>query len=200
MAWLESVITGSRAPALRLALLLCLFGLAFVTPVHAGEAAGFRVVAVDTHLEDAVYRLDALFEVRFSHELDEALRNGVPLTFVIEMEISRHRSYLWDEDVALITQRYEARFNALTKHYELYNLNTGVRFNLPDLEVLGFVLGNFVDFPLLDESLIEKDERYQGRIRIRLDVEALPAPLRLTAYTSSGWRLDSEWFSWPLKP
>jgi hypothetical protein len=46
--------------------------------------------------------------------------------------------------------------------------------------------------------LLVSDERYEGALRARLDIEALPAPLRVFAYLSDDWRLTSEWYTWPL--
>ena len=50
----------------------------------------------------------------------------------------------------------------------------------------------------LDKGLLATSERYEGALRAWLDIEALPAPLRLLAYLSDDWPLTSEWYTWPL--
>jgi hypothetical protein len=42
--------------------------------------------------------------------------------------------------------------------------------------------------------------KYRGRLRLRLDIEALPAPLRPIAYISPSWRLSSGWYEWVFVP
>ena len=59
-------------------------------------------------------------------------------------------------------------------------------------------MGQITDFPFLDQGLLIAGERYEGALRVLLDLEALPAPLRLFAYLSDDWRLSSEWRTWPL--
>ena len=36
------------------------------------------------------------------------------------------------------------------------------------------------------------------RLRGSLDIESLPTPVRLLAYFSSAWDMDSEWHQWGL--
>ena len=37
---------------------------------------------------------------------------------------------------------------------------------------------------------------YSVDLRVGLDIEALPTPLRPVAYTSLSWRLNSGWTTW----
>lgn len=176
-------------------LLALLFGLLWAI---GGHAAGFEVINAATRLESGVYRLDAQIEYRFSPAALEALQNGVPLTIDIEMEVRRRRSWVWDETVHALTQRFQLEYHALSQQYLVGNLNSGERRAFPTrTAALGF-MGRIQDFPLLDRSLLAENERYEGALRVRLDIEALPAPLRLFAYLSDDWRLTSEWRAWPL--
>jgi hypothetical protein len=59
-------------------------------------------------------------------------------------------------------------------------------------------MGQITDFPMLDKGLLNPNERYEGALRARLDLDALPTPLRLFAYISDDWRLASEWRTWRL--
>ena len=78
------------------------------------------------------------------------------------------------------------------------NLNSGERRGFPTRTAALRFMGRISDFPLLDRSLLLEDERYEGALRARLDLETLPAPLRLFAYLSEDWRLSSDWYTWPL--
>lgn len=173
-----------------------------LSPASAQQQAepGFSVISAESQLVDDVVRLNALFDLRFSEQLVEALQNGVPLNLVIEIEISKLRSYLWSTTVTTLEQRYQISFHPLTKHYVLHNLNSEVEFQFPTLESLLAVVSVLNNFPLLDKSLLEEDGLYRGEIRIAVDRDSFPVPLRLMSYVTDDWHLVSEWFEWPLLP
>jgi hypothetical protein len=51
---------------------------------------------------------------------------------------------------------------------------------------------------LFDGASLDSDAAYRGRLRARLDIEALPSPLRPLAYVSPSWHSTGEWYEWPL--
>lgn len=161
-------------------------------------AAGFEVIGASTKLEGDVYRLNARLEYRFSDAALEALQNGVPLTVELEMEVRRRRPWLWDETVYALAQRFRLEYHTLSRQYLVSNLNSGERRGFPTRSGALQFMGQVTDFPFLERGLLVSDERYEGALRARLDIEALPAPLRVFAYLSDDWRLTSEWYTWPL--
>ena len=54
------------------------------------------------------------------------------------------------------------------------------------------------DLPIIDAALLDQDVRYAVSIRAVLDQNTLPGPLRMIAFWSSGFRLESEWYVWKL--
>ena len=179
----------------RLLVLLALLVLLRVTDV---QAAGFDVIEASTRLGDGVYRLNAQIEYSFSEPALDALQNGVPLTIELLMEVRRRRSWVWDETVYSLVQRFRLEYHALSRQYLVHNLNSGERRNFSTrLAALRF-MGRIHEFPMLDRSLLAPDQRYEGALRARLALDTLPTPLRLFAYLSEDWQLASEWYTWPL--
>jgi len=60
-------------------------------------------------------------------------------------------------------------------------------------------LGKIAPIPVLEADKLAPGEDYRVRMRSRLDIEALPAPLRPLAYVHPGWRLGSGWHRWELE-
>jgi hypothetical protein len=170
-----------------------------VTAIGAVRAAGVQINQVRTHLQNDVFYLDARLGYVLTEPMLEALHKSVPLTFVLNIEVFRQRSYIWDASVAELEQRYQLEYLPLTQQYQVRNLNSGALHNLPSLEVALSVLGTIVDLPLLDRELLADDETYQARMRVELDIEELPLPLRLLSYFTDEWRLRSEWYTWSLQ-
>lgn len=182
----------------------CLMGLALgLAPLYAGSAiAGdFAVREAKTHLSDHVYLLDAQIDFELSEQAREALNNGIPITIRIDIKVQRKRGWwLPDADVAALEQRYRIHYHALSEQFLVLNLNSSALYAHSTLGSALEALGTIRDFPLLDDKLISKGEQYEVELKARLDIEALPSPLRPLAYINPAWRLSSDWYVWSLEP
>lgn len=162
------------------------------------SAQGFEVTDAATSLNNGVYYVDAEVEINFSEESTQALQSGVALTVRYEMEVRRIRRWLWDPPVARLASRYQLARHALSKQYVVRNLNLGTTQSFPTMQAAKIGLGRISRFPLVDRTLLDGQFDYRWRMRARLDIGALPAPLRPLAYLSNLWHHDSEWHEWPL--
>ncbi len=163
---------------------------------HTGTAAGIDIDGVQVALKDDVYYLDAGIDYRLGRQLLEALDRGIVLPILLEIEILRERSYLWDETVTTLQQRYELDYHALTRQYVIRNINIGTQTAYPTLQAAIAGLGRVVDLPVIDAGLLDRNGVYSGRLQARIDTNALPVPLRLRALVSPGWALGSGWHEW----
>ena len=168
----------------------------------AGDEASVEIVKAKMTLhDDDVFYLDGRFNLSLNATMREALLRGIPLTFVIHVEVTHPRRYLWDRTVAEIDQAFRLEYLSLSQQYLLRNLNldSHARTVLPTLDVALSVLGTIIDLPVIDSSLLVPDETYRGRMKVELRVDDLPLPLRLQSYMSSDWTLESDWYSWPIR-
>lgn len=166
--------------------------------VKAALAQGFVVREARTALVDDVYQLDAQIDYRLSDAVLDALESGVPITLEINIEVLRPRDYLWSEEIASLRQRYRIEYHALSQQYLITNLNNRAQQSYPSRSAAIDAVGVISGLPMLDRRLLTAGERYVARLRASLDIEALPAPLRLLAYLSSDWRVSSHWYAWDL--
>jgi hypothetical protein len=180
------------------AVLLCLLFSCFVST--KSHAEGFNVLTAETTLKDRVFQLNAKLDLTFSADALDALRSGVPLIVLINFEVLKDRNWWFDKTVAKLEQGYLLLYHALSEKYIVHNLNSGAQQNFVSLNAALNSLSNIRDFPLIDKNLLDEGDNYYGRLRTYLDIESLPAPMRPIAYISSQWQLESDWFSWPLKP
>jgi hypothetical protein len=179
-------------------LLLGLLSLPVGAQDEAAKAKRFSVLEASTRLVDEVYLLDARIAFDFSADAIEALDNGVPLVVELQIEVYEPRELLWDSSVATLYRRHRIEYRALADRYVVTNLNTGEVSNHTNLPAALAQLGRVHDFPMLDRRLLRVGVSYRARLRARLDVEALPLPLRPVAYLSSTWDLTSAWHDWLL--
>lgn len=168
--------------------------------ISSSVFAEFSIQHAETRLVEKVYQLDAKLDYTLSDEVKDALNNGISIPLVLSIEVKRERWYIWDEKVAALKQYYQLKYYALSRQYVIHYQNTGFQKAFSTLEAALNYLGELVDFPLLDKTLVNSGEDYLVYLRIYLDIEALPVPLRPIAYFSAQWRLTSEWFTCPLQP
>jgi hypothetical protein len=164
------------------------------------QAARFEVRDATTRLVGGVYVVDAVFRFEFSEESIEALENGVRLTVTIDMQIVRHRKYLWAKRITQRQTRWSLEVHPLSGQYVLKNLDSGSVRAFPTLDGATTAMSALKAFRLSDDRIPKEEGPYHLRVRARLDIEALPAPLRPLAYLSAPWRLTSEWSEWPIEP
>lgn len=181
---------------------LLLAGLAWLGLPHlvSADDSYFTIRNADVQLVEGVYLLDATIDFRFSDAAMEALKNGIPLVLDVEIRVERGRKWLWDDTVATLSQRYRLQFHALSDRYVVHNLNTDERESFSMLEDALYVLGEIRAFPMLDRRLLMAGSEYVAGIRASLVVEELPTPMRLWAYVSDQWHMNSPWYTWPLQP
>lgn len=186
---------------MRVALLFVL--LTATTSTFADEAPSedwgdFLINNLTTHLADNVFMVNVEQEFNLNNTVTEALVNGVPITLETEFSVYTE-SWYSSTTILELNQRYRVNYHALSQQFILTNLNTEKQSSYSSLHKVLLSLQQIKDLPLVDKSLLPQDEELYIRVRNRLDISALPLPLRATAYFSSSWRLKSDWATWVLK-
>lgn len=184
----------SRAALLVLVLLVT---APLVAQVESG-AQGVELQQASLRIEPPDLVLDAEFAIRLGSVVEEALERGVPLTLQITVRSVRDRRLWWDAIESETSYRASLSYHALSRRYVLQQLSPGERepgtqrvFFRRDAALkawgtqLGLTIMPLTDWQTLPERRVE--------VRARLDVDALPHPLRTVAYVSPEWRLASDW-------
>jgi hypothetical protein len=161
--------------------------------LSAGRALAQGIEIRQFALEPAeqVYTVNADFEVELTPRLEEALQNGVPLSFVVEFELTRPRWYWFDQKAA--SGRIEARltYNPLLRQYRVA---TGpLQRNYTALADAMNVLTQVRSWPVFERDRVHSDTQYVASMRMRLDTAQLPKPFQITAITDRDFNLSSAW-------
>ena len=165
----------------------------------APAGSGFVVEHATLRTVGGTYVVDARIDFAFSEDNLEAMRNGVALTVIVDIEVRRERGRWWDETLVARELPYRIETNVLTGRYRVRDLDSGSTRNYRSLDEMTETLGHLESVPIIARERLSGDARYAARIRARLDIEALPSPLRPIAYLSPRWRLNSGWFEWRVE-
>ena len=180
------------------------FWALFAVPQPLLAAEGVSVQSAEIRAVNAGYELDAQFVLNPNRTLEDALEKGVALHFVAELEITRPRSWWFNENIVEATRRMRIYYHLLLRRYVVdvgYTTQTATTLD----EAL-LILGRVENWQVLERGALKPGQRYAARLRLRMDASQLAKPLQMGALTNGKWGLESAWFGWkfdapaPSKP
>ncbi len=164
--------------------------------------ADFKVVDVQSKIVDQSLVLTGHLELGLNPKVEEALAKGIPLEVNIDVLLHRERRFLWDREIASWTLHRRIQFHALSGQYLVSTSAPEPDYgeSLLTLQEALKQLGSLNDVTLKLEEPVTPDAAHAVDMRVSLDIEALPTPLRPVAYTSFTWHLNSGWSTWKVAP
>jgi Domain of unknown function (DUF4390) len=187
-------------PILMLASAVLAVGLAAPAIRADGLEGRFEVRSADLELKDGVYHLNARMDLPVGDAVRRGLADGVPLTIELDLDIERVRQLLPNSRVAELTQRYHLQYNAVSARYILRNDNSGQQESIGTVDAALERLSEVRSLPVLDQSLMASNRRYEASVRVKADYGAVPFTLRLLMFWVSDWHRESDWYTWTPQP
>lgn len=187
----------NMSPARGLFYLLLL--TAFVGIVPACEGAGFTINSVSTKTDDHTLYVYPDLNLNLSQEVKKAIKHGIPIRIVIEMVLAQRRPFFWNSDIAAWQFPMTIRYHSLTNQFLVGNGDTNKNSSYSTATEAINAIGSQDLFTLeLEEPITIAEMRYLLKMRVRVDDELLPIPLRLHTFTDQDWKLNSAWTQWPI--
>lgn len=175
-----------------LLILLTLF-FAFSPFAHAANSSVHVKNAELIALEES-HALNADFDISLSPVLEDALNKGVPLTFLVEFQLTSPRRYWFDDEIVTQNQYVTLSYHALSRQY-LVNRNNHQQ-SFPNLQQAKEEISTIKLWSVVDKKLLKKGDAYSAAIKIRLDQTKLPKPVQVEAIGSDDWNMASERYHW----
>ena len=178
---------------------LCLFYV--LNSAHFFAYAAINNISVKELLIEIVERnihIDCEVEYGVDKKVKSALRNGIEVTFALELQLQLDHEIWLDTTVTSLVREFRLKYHALSKQYVLKDVEKGHERSFPDLYSAFFYMGNMRELMLANIDVLELDQKYYVRARARLLTEKLPLPLRVKSYFSQDWRPSSGWTIWPM--
>ncbi len=180
--------------------------------VFAGTASSdtgksrVTITSLDSRLVDGMYRMDVDLQLVLSDEMREALNRGVPLVYLLTVRVleprfgwfdHRFKTRVLNKQVFSVEQRYELRYHALSRQYLVTDLNTAEQSSFYTFRSALVYLGTIRDLALLKKTILDKSNQLYAQVKVQLDIESLPVPLKVRAYTKRSWRVNkTRWKNW----
>jgi len=176
-----------------------------------GGASATRADALDGLLEvssayatpeNGVYNLFARIAYPVNDDIRAALKDGLTLTFDLDVVVSRERRLWVDETVAEYTLKRELNYHAVSDRYvarDVDNRNGSEQHSYATLEEALEALGTVDAWPFLLQQQLSPSRTYRVSLRAGVRRGRLPDTLRVLLFWTDDWHRESEWFSWSLQ-
>jgi hypothetical protein len=188
--------------------LLC-GGQAFAQAEDEGK---FEALEGGHELVDGVYRVNGKIYLRLPSDAATTLKSTVPLTIRVEVQFLNRLWFWWDNAEFERIVRYRLSYYALADRYiveieppegdeadDLWgSTDSFERQTFPTLGAALEHIGLIESLPVVEATELDRNLRYDVRIRAVLDQDGLPGPIRWLAFWRPEWSISSEWLSWRL--
>ena len=165
--------------------------------ITRGAWADFVVREVDARFVDDALTITTALDMNLSARSEEALNKGIPLDVVIDLALLEDRRLLWDRVVTDRTLHRRIQFHALSGQYLVSSADVDAdefaRFPTAQAALTYAGALNELDIRLPKKKDIDPGRRYWLRLRVQLDIETLPSPLRPLAYVTPAWHHNTGW-------
>lgn len=185
--------------------------LAFFAAALIGFGAGraradvldgvLEVRSAYVNVEQGVFQLFARIAYPVNEDIRAALKDGLMLSFDLDVVVSRERRFWLDETVAEYTLRRELLYHAVSDRYVTRDVETGgsEQHNYATLEEALEALGTVDAWPFLLPQQLALNRDYRVSLRAGVRRGRLPDSLRVLMFWTDDWHRESEWFSWSLQ-
>lgn len=167
-------------------------------PAHA-DIAPPDISSMQVERTDEGVFLSANLQFELPAQVDDALRQGIPMYFVAEAQVQRERWYWSDQHLGTASRYYRLSHQPLTRRWRLHISNTSFTS-----AGLGLALGQTYEhledamaaiqrisrWKILEPGQLSSTSGVSVQLRFRMDLSALPRPLQIGALGRSGWNLQ----------
>ena len=173
--------------------LLAAWPLASVAQTAAAEITALKL----QYVPDGIV-LAATVRIDLPPAVEDALLKGVPMFFVAEAEVVRHRWYWTDKKVAVAQRHMRLAYQPLTRRWRL-NVASGVitpnslglalNLSFDTLAEAMATLQRISAWKIAEAAQIDPDAVHKVDLRFSLDLTQLPRPFQIGALGQSDWNI-----------
>ena len=177
--------------------LLAVFCLGLL--IHSSALAeGIEVTTAKLEASDDGYRVQVGFAFELGNDVRAAINEGIPVSFIAEVEINRPRWYWFDEKTIRSTQTIKIQYDLWRRQYTAA-VNGGLKQNFSNLDDVINLVKQTRRWLVAERNSLSFGSTYNVAVRLKLDSSQLSKPMLFTSLSNSGWRLSSDWKRFTFK-
>ena len=175
------------------AMVLGLWGLACAAALDGV----LEVRSAYVNIDKGVFLLHARVEYPESTAIRDALRDGITLTFDLQLRIDRDRRFWFNSGIVDLTLRRELTYHAVSDRYVVRDTKSGDQTTYATLDEALTFLGHVDGWPILVEPQLNGGN-YNISVRAGVRRGHLTSSMRAIMFWTDDWARTSEWYTWSL--
>jgi hypothetical protein len=184
--------------------LLALLAMLVAAPAVRADALDgvLEVRSAYVSVEQGVFLLYARVAYPVNDDIRAALKDGLTLTFDLDVVVDRERRFWMDATVEELKLQRELSYHAVSDRYVTRVFDprtTGEQHSYATLEEALEVLGTVDAWPILVTPKLSANRQYRVSLRAGIRRGRLSDTLRVLLFWTDDWHRESEWFSWSLQ-
>jgi hypothetical protein len=174
-----------------------LFALLAIACLAWAAVNAIAVKSADLAISEEYLVLNADFDISFGTSIEEAIKKGVPLSFLVEFQIVEPRKYWFDDEIVTMRKSINLSYHALSRQY-LVNYDEHQK-SFESLHEARQQMMMLRDWRVVKRNLLDPEIVYQAALLMRLDKTKLPKAIQADTISAEHWNLASPIYSWPVK-
>ena len=153
-------------------------------------------------VDHGVLQLSAHIQYPINDRIRSALKEGVTLTFDLDVTLNRRRRLWFNAVEREMTLKRELTYHAVSDRYLLRDAeNVGQdqdvgQESFPTLEAALDKLGHVEDLPILVQSQLHGEGPWEVAVRAGMRRGRMPDALRALVFWTDDWHRTSDWYTW----
>ena len=178
--------------ALKISIFIMLCFLLPATALAENQAVIENIKLANTRDDLLTY-----FDVKkaFTPKINQAILNGIPTTFSFYVTLYKTQGSWFDKKIADIQIKSTLKYNALKKNFSVLrpwkDKNAVIAQTFKEAKSLMTEIDNLTILPL---NQLIKGDKYQLRIKAKLDRVTLPLSLHYVLFFVSFWDFETNWY------
>jgi hypothetical protein len=176
-----------------------LAGLLVMLPwqvTHAQEGSEVTQLRLERTAEGLLVYANVRLELPAA--VQDALTKGIPLVFLAEADLVRHRWYWTDRKVASAQRHMRLAYHPLTQRWRLNvasgpmtpnSLGLALNLNFDSMQEALATMQRISGWRIAEAGQIDADATLKVEFRFGLDVSQLPRPFQIGAFGQSDWKV-----------
>jgi hypothetical protein len=187
-----------------LALLYAMLAALVAAPAARADALDglLEVRSAYVSVEQGVFQLYARIAYPVNDDIRAALKDGLTLTFDLDVVVDRERRFWMDATVEELKLQRELSYHAVSDRYVMREVDPRTsteQHSYATLEEALEALGTIDAWPILVTPKLSADRQYRVSLRAGVRRGRLSDTLRVLLFWTDDWHRESEWFSWSLQ-
>jgi hypothetical protein len=175
-----------------------LFGLLISTASIAQSVSAFNITNASITMQDSLVLLNSTIEIDLPKYINKAIDQGFAVPLMFEVEVLKFSRYWFDEKFLSLKQQYQLHYLPMLSSYAIFDVNANQRRYFNSLHEAVRYLKVIYSYPMFDITNINQSGRVYVRLRVGIDIDELPLPLKSSSLWDNDWGLQSDWFEWEI--